>query len=376
MPPVPPPLPVPSRPERSGALLRYVLVLLALIGTVTVLALGQTLFVLLFISGIFSFLLLPFCRKLQKWGWPVWLAAATSCLLLLVVFFGVLTFLGWQYAHFGKDLPALQEALVARIDIGQTYLETRFNVSQGQQTAWLNQELAALAESGGAMAMNLFSATGTVLATVVVIPIFTFFLLLMKGQFRKFFSQLRDQGDGTVLRIVENISVLSRQWLKGVLTVVLFLAVLDSIGFLVLGLKYAILLGVTAAILNVIPYVGPWLGALVPALIALLTKDSAMYAVGVLAVIAVTQFIDNNFITPKVVGSSVSINPLASMVALIAWGMIWGLMGLIVAIPITGMMKLVFDEIPALKPWGYILGDEPRIRKRKPGGKNEAKEPV
>ena len=376
MPPVPNLFPAPSRPEQSGALLRYVLVLLALIGTVTVLALGQTLFVLLFISGIFSFLMLPFCRKLQKWGWPIWLAAAASCMLLLVVFFGALTFIGLQYAHFGKDLPTLQEALVARIDSGQTYLETRFNVSQGQQTAWLNKELAALAESGGAMAMNLFSATVTVLATVVVIPIFTFFLLLMKGQFRKFFSQLRDQGDGTVLRIVENIAELSRQWLKGVLTVVLFLAVLDSIGFLVLGLKYAILLGVTAAILNVIPYVGPWLGALVPVLIALLTKDSAMYAVGVLAVIAVTQFIDNNFITPKVVGSSVSINPLASMVALIAWGMLWGLMGLIVAIPITGMMKLVFDEIPSLKPWGYILGDEPKVGKRKRGGKKEGKDPV
>lgn len=360
-----------SRPEQGGALLRYVLVLMALIGTVAVLALGQTLFVLLFVSGIFSFLLLPFCRKLQGWGWPVWLAAATSCLLLLVIFFGVLTFLGWQYAHFGKDLPALQKALLAKIDGGQSYLETRFNVTQSQQTAWLNKELTSLTESGGAMAMSLFSATGAALATAIVIPIITFFLLLMKIRFREFFSQLGSQGDGTVLRVVENIALLSRQWLKGVLTVMLFLAVLDSIGFLALGLKYAILLGVTAAILNVIPYIGPWLGALVPVLIALLTKDSVMYVVGVMGVIAVTQFIDNNFITPKVVGSSVSINPLASMFALIAWGMMWGLMGLILAIPITGMIKLVFDEIPSLRPWGFILGDEPRYGKRKRGGGKE-----
>lgn len=82
-----------------------------------------------------------------------------------------------------------------------------------------------------------------------------------------------------------------------------------------------------------------------------------MYALGVIGVIAITQFLDNNFVTPKVVGSSVSINPLASMLALLAWGMLWGLMGLILAIPITGMIKLVFDEVPALKPWGYILGD-------------------
>ncbi|MCI1753041.1 MAG: AI-2E family transporter [Flavobacteriales bacterium] len=348
---------------RNTSLQRYVLVLLAVIATVTVLAVGKTLFVLLFVAGIFSFLLLPFCRKLERWGWPLWLAASTSCLLLLVVFFGVISFLGWQYAHFGKDLPALQAALIARIDSGQAYLESRFNISEGQQTAWINKELASLAESGGALLMGLFSATGAALATAIVIPIVTFFLLLMKGRFREFFTQLRGQGDGAVMRVVDNISDLSRQWLKGVLTVMLFLAVLDSIGFLALGLDYAILLGVTAAILNVIPYVGPWLGAFMPALIAFLTKDSAMYALGVLGVIAVTQFLDNNFVTPKVVGSSVSINPLASIIALLAWGMLWGLMGLILAIPITGMIKLVFDEIPALKPWGYILGDEPKFGK-------------
>jgi predicted PurR-regulated permease PerM len=140
--------------------------------------------------------------------------------------------------------------------------------------------------------------------------------------------------------------------------VMLVLAVLNSIGFLLLGLKYAILLGLTAAILNIIPYVGPWIGALLPVTIALLTKDSAMYAVGAMGVILITQFIDNNFITPKVVGSSVSINPLASIVALLAGGMLWGVVGLILAIPITGMLKIVCDEIPGLKPWGFLLGEE------------------
>lgn len=360
---------LPPSSDRNASLQRYVLVLFAIIGTVGVLVLGKPLFVLLFVSGIFSFLLLPMCRKLQSWKWPLWAAAASSCLLLVVVFFGVITFLGWQYAHFGKDLPGLQAALLARIDSAQVFLETRFNISQSQQTAWLNKELSSMAESGGAMAMGLFSATGAALATAIVIPIVTLFLLLLKGRFREFFSRLNDQGEDVVLRVVENIAGLSRQWLKGVLTVVLFLAILNSIGFLALGLDYAIVLGVTAAVLNVIPYLGPWLGALMPALIALLTKDSAMYAVGVLGVIAVTQFLDNNFVTPKVVGSSVSINPLASILALLAWGMLWGLMGLILAIPITGMIKLVFDEVPALKPWGYLLGDEPKFGKRKGGGR-------
>lgn len=352
------PATTPDTGRMNDPLLRYVLVLLAIIATVSVLYLAQDLFVILFVSGIFSFLLLPVCQRLEKRGFPLGLAATVSFLLLLLVFFGVLAFMGWQYSHFGKDLPALQAALMQRVNEVQLFLEQRFHITQTQQVEWLNKELAAFTDRAGSLAMGLFSATGSILASALIIPIITFFLLLMKRRFRAFFSQLRSNKDGAVLRIVENIAMLSRKWLKGVLTVMLFIAVLDTIGFLALGLQYAVLLAVTAAMLNIIPYLGPWLGALFPILIALLTKDSAMVAVGVVAVIAITQFMDNNFVTPKVVGSSVSINPLASMIALIAWGALWGFMGLILAIPITGMMKLVFDEIPMLRPWGFLLGEE------------------
>ena len=366
MPEAPPNPVVPSPSGITDPLLRYVLVLLALIGTVSVLWFGQSLFVLLFVSGIFSFLMLPLCQRMQRRGWPLWLAAGVSCVLLVLVFFGVIFFMGSQYAHFGKDLPALQQVLVQKVTDAQAALEQRFHVAQERQTAWLEDRLSDLIKSSGSMAVGFFSATGAAFATAMVIPFITFFLLLMKARFREFFSQLSSNGDGTVLRLVENIASLSRQWLKGVLTVMLFLAVMDTAGFLALDLEYAVLLGVTAALLNVIPYIGPWLGAIIPVLIALLTKDSLMYALGVVAIIAVTQFIDNNFITPKVVGSSVSLNPLASMIALLAWGSLWGFMGLLLAIPITGIMKLVFDEIPALKPWGYVLGEDkkwPRERR-------------
>ncbi len=357
------PRPTPPTGGRlEDPLARYVLVLLAVIGTVAVLVLAKDLLVLLFVSGIFSFLLLPLCQGMERRRMPLWLAAGASSLLLVLLFFGIISFIGAQYAHFGKDLPALQSALMSKIAVGQAYLEERFHISQDKQIAWLQDKLSGLAETGGAAAVSLFTATGAAFATALVIPIITFFLLLMKGRFREFFSRLRSNRDGAALRVVENIAVLSRKWIRGVFIVMLFVAILDSIGFLVLGLEYAILMGVTAALLNVIPYLGPWLGALVPLVIALLTKDSAMFVLGVVAVIAFTQFLDNNFITPKVVGSSVSINALTSMIALIAWGSIWGFMGLILAIPVTGMIKLVFDEIPALEPWGYLLGEDPATR--------------
>jgi predicted PurR-regulated permease PerM len=334
-----------------------VLVLAAAIGTTIILYYAKDLFILAFIAGIFAFLLHPLVRKLEALHFPTWAAAMVGCLLTVVLVLCAFSFLGWQYAHFGKDLPALKTTLIGKIDHAQRYFESRTNVSQSAQTAWLRKEVAGLADSAGSIMVSLFSTTGAALATIVLIPIFTFFLLLLKGKFRAFFERVSTR-DGVVLRVVQSISVLSRKWLKGVLTVMLVLSVLNSIGFLALGLKYAVLLGVTAAILNVIPYIGPWIGALMPVTIALLTKDSAMYAVGAAGVILITQFIDNNFVTPKVVGSSVSINPLASIVALLAGGMLWGVVGLVLAIPITGMLKLVFDEIPGMQPWGFLLGEE------------------
>lgn len=353
-----PPPPAPTAAPRHDALTRYVLVVAAVLLTATTLYLAKDLFILLFTAGIFSFLLLPLCQGLERRRFPTWLAALLSCLILLLTVVSVLLFMGWQYSHFGQDLPALKTALSAKLAQGQGWLEQRLHVSQKQQVEWIDREMSALADSGGSIAMSFFSTTGAALATLILIPIFTFFLLLLKGKFRTFFQQLSTDHSDTVLRVVTSISVLSRKWLKGVLTVMLVLSVLNSIGFLALGLKYAILLGVTAALLNVIPYIGPWIGALMPITIALLTKDSVMYAVGAMGVILLTQFIDNNFVTPKVVGSSVSINPLASIVALLVGGMLWGVVGLILAIPITGMLKIVCDEVPGLKPWGFLLGEE------------------
>lgn len=353
-------VPAPPSPPPSGLhpLVKYFLIIVSAVATVFALYVGKSLFILLFTAGIISFLLLPICRRLEKWRFPTWAAAIVCCVVLLVAVFGVIILMGWQYAQFGEDLPALNVMLNEKLASAQAYFADRTHVSQPEQTEWIYKQLSSLGAKGGSIAMAFFSTTGAAFATIILIPIFVFFLLLRKTQFRLFFEQLSPGKDDTVLKVVTEISVLSRKWLKGVLTVMLILAVLNSIGFMALGLKYAILLGVTAAMFNVIPYIGPWIGAVLPIIIALLTKDSMMYVVGAMGVILLTQFIDNNFITPKVVGSSVSINPLASIVALLAGGMIWGLMGLILAIPITGMLKLVFDKIPGLQPWGFLLGEE------------------
>ncbi len=342
----------------ADGLQRYVNILLAVILTVTALYFGKSLFLMLTVSGLLAFLVLPIARRFERMKAPRWVGSAIATLTVLVTVLSFFFLLGWQFKRFGGDLPALRAAFAEKGATLLAWFEDQTHIDRREQVRWFNERLADIADSSGDMAMGLFRTTGTALASIVPIPIFIFLVLQLRDKFRVFFEQLGNTGEGNVLGIMTKISDLSRKYLRGVIIVIMILGILNSIGFLILGLKYAILLGFAIAFLNVIPYVGVLIGSLLPIIIALITKDSMMYAVGALAVCLITQFLENNFITPYVVGSSVSLNPLASLIALLAAGMLWGVVGMVLAIPLTGMLKVICDSIPSLRPWGYILGEE------------------
>jgi predicted PurR-regulated permease PerM len=143
--------------------------------------------------------------------------------------------------------------------------------------------------------------------------------------------------------------------------VILIVAVLNIVGLLILDIEYAIFFGVLGALLTIIPYVGIFIGSLLPILMSLLTKDSAWYAVGVAGVFFLVQILEGNFITPNVVGAQVSVNPLAAIVGLILGGMLWGAAGMILALPVIAILKVVFDSVESLEPYGYLLGDSVEV---------------
>jgi predicted PurR-regulated permease PerM len=125
---------------------------------------------------------------------------------------------------------------------------------------------------------------------------------------------------------------------------------------LVLGMQYAILLGILGALLNIIPYLGGIIAMALFAAIALVTK-SPVYVLYVITLYSLIQFIDNNYIVPKIVGSKVKLNALISIVVVIAGAALWGIPGMFLSIPLTAVVKLILDRIEPWKPWGFLLGD-------------------
>jgi predicted PurR-regulated permease PerM len=318
------------------------------------------------IAVFFTFLLLPISNKLHAWKVPKALSIIISIIVAAIFFVGLLYFFYSQVISFADDLPLLEEKLYQKLETIQQFVYSTFDISKSDQRDWLNAKLQENSNSSGKIIVNLFTATGALLANFSLIPIYIFFLTFYKDKFRQFVvAVVTNDNHEKVLEVFKKISMVSQKYLKGVFLDVLILSILNSTGFLILGLKHAILFGVLAAILNIVPYIGVLVGSILPVIMALLTKDEIGYAIGAAGVCIVVQFLDNNFITPYVVGSSVSINPLTAILVLVASANLWGVAGMILCLPLTGMLKVVCDHVDRLKPYGFLIGEEVNFSKRK-----------
>ncbi len=332
------------------------LLLLALV--IALLILAREVLIPLTIAMFFTFLLYPISRRLEKWKFPKAVAILVSILVAMAFFGGLLYFFYSQILSFAEDWPELQKKIMGGLDHAFQYIDQQFNISKGEQKNWISSQVQENAGSGKDLILGIFSATGTFLASLALIPIYIFLFTFYREKFAQFVCLVAKPGKGEdALDIAKKVTEVSQKYLKGIFLDVLILSVLSSVGFLLLGLKHAILFGVLAAILNIIPYIGVLIGSILPVFMALLTKDP-IYALGAAGICVGVQFIDNNFITPMVVGSSVSINPLAAIIMLVSSALIWGVFGMVLCIPLTGMLKVVCDHVETLKPYGFLLGEE------------------
>ncbi len=346
--------------EKPNTVIYNLTLRLALIALVIAfLIAGRPVLLPLAVSILFTFLLLPISQKLENWRIPRGVAIVISMIIAAAFFVGIIYFLYSQVLMFVEDWPQLSKQMSAKIDALYTYIDNKFGYSEYKQKDWVNERLTSAGQSAGQIALGLFSATGSFIASVALLPIFIFFLTYYREKYKHFIHLIfKDRRADHALAILKKITTVSQSYLKGLFLVVIILSILNSAGFLILGLRHAILFGVLLALLNIIPYIGVLLGSILPIMMALITEDSFTIALGVAGVAIFVQFLENNFITPNVVGSSVSINPFTAILALTTSAMIWGVVGMIIALPFVGMMKVAFDNIEQLKPLGYLLGEE------------------
>ena len=202
------------------------------------------------------------------------------------------------------------------------------------------------------------SQLGQLTITLVLIPVYLFMMLYYKSLLLEFIRKLfRFEHHTAIVDVLTNSKNIIQSYLVGLFFEMIIMAVLNSAGLLILGIDYAIILGILAAVLNIIPYIGGIVATLLPMTIAFVTKESLVYPVLVFVVTIIIQFIDNNFIVPKIVASRVQINALVSVIGVLIGGAIWGVAGMFLSIPLIAILKVIFDHIDSLKPWGFLFGN-------------------
>lgn len=333
------------------------LLLIGLYYLVSMLSIAQGIILPVLYAIIIAILISPAVDFLVKRKANRIIAITLVLVISFAIIFALIALLSSKMSLFSDALPILVEKFTELLDQGVSWFSSYFNISAPNIIEWIAKAKAELMTNSNAAIGSTISTIGSVLATAFLTPVYVFMILFYQPHLIAFIHKLFDNSqEEKVTEILFETKVIIQSYLAGLFVEFAIIAVLNSLGLLILGIEYAIILGVLGALLNVIPYLGGAITMLLFMVVALLTK-SPVYALYVLGLYAVIQFIDNNYIIPKVVGAKVELNALVSLFVVIVGAALWGVPGMFLSIPLTAVIKLLLDRIDSLKPWGFLLGD-------------------
>tara|TARA_R110002020_G_scaffold204955_2_gene409302 strand:+ start:887 stop:1954 length:1068 start_codon:yes stop_codon:yes gene_type:complete len=320
---------------------------------------GKSLLVPLFMGGFFAILFTPLSIWLESKKVPRILSCVISLLMMTALVGGLLTFIISNVANFTKDFDDVSGRLTEYATQLDTWAMETFSYDTALQektnTDYLKNLLTKNSSSIGDFAMRTVgSMTG-----LVLIPVFMFFFLLYRNHLTHVIIHIYKNKDPELVKMrIVSLRKVILNYIVGVVKVMGILAILNITAFSLLGIKHAVFFGTLGAILNIIPYVGPFFGAMLPMVYSFLTKDSLFYPAGVLVSYQVIQMIEGNFLTPKIVGGNVNLNAFITFLGLIVGGSIWGVAGMILVIPAMAILREIFDLSDSTRPFAILLGEE------------------
>jgi AI-2 transport protein TqsA len=338
-----------------NARLAYTLICILLI--IYIARIGNELIIPLFFAFLVSIMLLPIASHLEKWRFPRGLAAFTVVLLFVILLVGVMMLMGSQMGAFVADFPQLQTQLVHSLNGLQSWINMEFHINSARQMQYLEQlGMSTLGTATSFLSTTLLSIS-SLLIFIIFVLIYTFFLLLYRSLLVTFLIRLfREKHRDKLLGVIVETRLIIKGYVSGLMIEMVVVAVVNCAMFHILGIKYATLLGIMAALLNIIPYLGIYIATFISMLITATNSTfgaALQVAIGLLAV----HFLDSNVLLPRIVGSKVKINALVTILGVIAGNLVWGVPGMFLAIPAIAIMKIIFENVESLQPWALLLGD-------------------
>ncbi len=336
---------------------RFTIVIIGLFALFTILYIARPIVVPLAFATIIAVVLHPAVNWLtrKKINRLISIVIVFLIASLILVVFG--TILARQVQRVSESWPMLSEKFSAIFIQNITDASIRYDIDPQKIYDWIATAKAELISWGSAMIGQSLVVLGNGLVILFLIPVYVFMILYYHPLLHDFiFKLFSETNQNQVGKVVSQIKSVIQGYLVGLVFEFTIVAALNSVALLLLGIPYAILLGIIGALLNIIPYLGGLISVALYMIVALVTKSPA-YMFYVLAAYSIIQFFDNNYIIPKIVASKVKINALFSIIVVIVGNALWGIPGMFLSIPTLAIVKLIFDHVESLKPWGELLGD-------------------
>lgn len=335
-------------------------ILVCLIAIFVSLYFGSEIISPVLLALLFAIMLRPVVSFLiKKLHFPHIIAVVFAIILFVFIFLGVFYFISLQITDMASDWGKIKNNFLYHIEHLQQLIRDNFHVSKKEQNEFINKTTKDSMDSGKAIVGTTLTSFADILLNATLVPIYTFLFLYYQSHFVKFLSKIVKPENHKKLReVLYQIKIAVQSYVTGLIFEMIAVSVLTTIGFYFIGVEYFILLGIITGILNLVPYIGILFAGVLSIVVSLSGSTDLSIVVGVIVVNLIVQFIDNNILVPMFVNSKVQINALVSIIGIIIGNVIGGITGMFLAIPLIAIVKVIFDRIDSLEPWGYLFGDD------------------
>lgn len=339
-------------------LIRSVLLLLFILLLIGLLYVGRPFLVPVGYGLLLSIAMTPLCRRLEKRGIARGLAVAICVVLLFLLVVGMISVLSMRMVNLAQDFVQLQDQIFQRLDKVERYVTQLTHWSQERQIAYLKSQTSALLGTASLYLQSMLTSAALTLVQFGLILFYIYCMMYYRDRFERFLLSVVPDDAQKKTKILEMaVGEMTYQYISGRLLVLLIQGVIYYVGFLLVGAPYPLFFAVLGALFNIIPYIGAILAGLFPLLIALLTS-SLFTVIGIVGVALGNHLLESNYLTPKIVGAKVRLNPLFTVFIVVIGDLIWGIAGMILFIPMLGVVKIVCDAVEEFRPYGLLIGDE------------------
>jgi predicted PurR-regulated permease PerM len=349
-----------SKPFNAPFYTKLAMILVSLIALGYIFVLGKKILSPLLFSFLFAIVLLPVASFGEnKLKLPRGASSGLAVILLIVFVSLIVYFVGSQITNLAQDWPLFKVQFSSTLDDIHTWIGTNFHVNTAKQMRYVHNATDNMMSASTTMIGATVLSLSSILLFLVFVMIDTFFLLFYRRLIIKFLvAVFAEENSETVYDIVARVQNIIRRYILGLLLEMAIVATACCIAFSIIGIKYAVLLGLITGLFNIIPYIGIFTSLVLSTLITIGTAATSTKIILVMVTIVAMHLIDSNILLPLIVGSKVKINALITLLGVIIGEMFWGIPGMFLSIPVIAIAKVIFDRIESLQPWGLLLGDE------------------